>query len=1784
MGNQPGNQPAVMSFCCSTCRTVDAIIKDQVTRMLFRKNIVSTRTLLQLTVAVAFLVGGVVSAVAAGTTNAPLLVPYTVTTLAGNPQFAAGTTSLLAGYFGEGVLATPSATKPGATLNGAFSEAVDSAGNVYIADSGNYIIREVNAQTGLITTIAGVIPKGCSGVSCSLKVSGCADGVPAYGNPLGTGLKGIAVDNYDNVYFLDGNTNSVSVIYRGGSRVATFIALEDPAGVAASGGVAQPGYVYHVAGTMNLGTCSSTSGNTDNALAFGGTTLHGASQISLDSAGNIYIADVSNSTVRVINTQLTPQTFFQYTVQPGFLRSITNCNALLTTPCPTATTTTVANTGINGPVNAIVYNSQYKIAQADAYGNIYQLNGTGGGTGPPGIYSATTYAGGAPLTNLLIAEAPNLAGYYGPTVGNAPAELNAQGLPTYGNSYMTMSNPQVSSALPGSFPDVLVTTNSSFNIRPSHLMSDNFGSLWYMDNHYPEFSRIDQYTSLATDMIGSTGMRATANVAGISGVTINGNPVNYLAPASFSNPWYCVYGSAAHPWQAGPITYDPEGDGCPSVLGRLSGNYTAQSDGLGNIIMGDGGESLVRLLSLGNAFPATTVGTATPVTQPIQVHFSLGNPPALGAGVNDSSASGFYAAGNTFKITGLTSDFTLDQTDAEFPLGSLLTATVNAYGNNQNTTAFGTVSGLPTCTEMGQYPTATADTDVDCLAYVTFTPQGPGLRQAQLQVTTANGSVYNFPLSGVGLGGQLAIDGGSSLPIAATGLGKTAGVAVTSGGTVYIADPANNRIVVEPAGGGTQTTLALTFPACPTPAVLGVQCGVTPTTLSGPMGVAVDIAGNVYISDTGNNRILKVNPNTNVATLLGNNLWISGAAAGVQSSTAPGSAVTATTAPPQYQFKAPQGLAVDLFNNVYVADTGNGVVVEIPSNIALGGATPLLQYPNAPTFINPVAVATDSTGNIYVADTKNATGQIVKLPPGGGDLVTLPTSQFPGVAGSSLLSPNGVAVDGAGNVYVSDSSANTVMEFPSGSGAHAVPFALNFPNLNTPAGLALDAYGNLYVADSGNKQILWDNRLTPNLNFGTVPQDQSSVATIPLTITNIGTQPVTLLSPFTSTPSILDFTIANNSCAAGLLLGGVTCSISVSFNPTSDTSRSGITVNINGTGNTSQQITLQANGEQPLAKVVLTAGYSSGTVPAAGLTATITATVTQPNIPGDTPTGTVAFSYTILGDGTTGTATGTLSGSGGVATATFALPTLLSGRRYTINAVYTSTDPLDTGTTASPLVLYVPGVPVTVTAGSVTFQYGTTPPKITGTVTGITDPAVTYTFTSAASATTAIGTYPIIVVFSGGTYLNYGFPAAVTSTGGPAIVTETAAPLSYSIPNFTAAFGAPDLSYGALGVVTGALNGDTFSATFTNPASSVLNVGTYTIQPTVTGAHVGDYTVTAKSSTLTVTQAASNISVAAAQTSVLNTTVGVSSATILLTAGTSVPAGKGTPSGTITVSDTFTPILLTAPGPGAAQAPVLTTLPLVGGSVTYIPTSTTPGTHIYSFAYSGDSNFQCSVVGQAATSSCPTTGTTATKLLIDYPDFTLSSSTGVVNIIPGIIPSGNGLPPAANQSSAATESAVITVAGVLGFNGNVALTCTTQNPSYITCAMTPPTVALTASGTGASSASVFSVQTPATLPLGFFNSAQVRTSATRTALAFLPFGVLAFCVRRRRRLSKMLWMLIAIAAVGAGMQGCGGNQVDFYTPVPTGPQTVTITATYTAPPGSTIPSETRTFIVPITIN
>jgi len=563
-------------------------------------------------------------------------------------------------------------------------------------------------------------------------------------------------------------------------------------------------------------------------------------------------------------------------------------------------------------------------------------------------------------------------------------------------------------------------------------------------------------------------------------------------------------------------------------------------------------------------------------------------------------------------------------------------------------------------------------------------------------------------------------------------------------------------------------------------------------------------------------------------------------------------------------------------------------------------------------------------------------------------------------------------------------------------------------------------------------------------------------------------------------------------------------------------------------------------------------------------------------------------------------------------------------------------------------VVRVPGVAETATDTSLIYTYGVVPVVPVGTLSPALPAGVTATFTSAASQYSSIGTYPITVVFSGGNFCGYGFPAVNLAAGGPATVTENPATLTVVLPAFTVPYGAADINYAAQMVITGAVGGATgdikkLSATFTPSNSSILNASAtpYVVVPTMTGKPIGNYTVKITNGSLTVTQAPTTIGIAAAKTSLLPTAL--SGATYGIGVTTLVSQGKGTPSGTVSISDTFVPIIATPPGTGptvpacsifftgsttsgsatvtgvsssfglaAGQAiagpgiPVgatlaanglgsftlsgsatataagvvlsstvpastlcntTTTLSLVAGYIVYTPTNTTPGTHYLGFAYSGDSNFQ------AATTSV------TSNLLVDNADFTLTSNTTVVPVLPGTVPSGNGLAAAVGQNSAYPGSAAISINAILGETGVINLFCQTQNPSYVSCSMTPGSVTLPAAGTAQTS--IVSVWTPLTLPLGF-SASQIRTSSTRTVWAFLPLGILAFCVRRRRRLSKALWMLVAIAALSTWTSGCAGNRVDFYTPVPQGPQTVTVTGTGTSiTPGVGV--VTRSFVVPISI-
>jgi len=190
-------------------------------------------------------------------------------------------------------------------------------------------------------------------------------------------------------------------------------------------------------------------------------------------------------------------------------------------------------------------------------------------------------------------------------------------------------------------------------------------------------------------------------------------------------------------------------------------------------------------------------------------------------------------------------------------------------------------------------------------------------------------------------------------------------------------------------------------------------------TFNSPRGVAVDGAGNVYVADTGNHRIRKISPAGVVTTLAGtgSTVFVDG----------PG--ITAT-------FNQPFGVAVDGTGNVYVADVFNHRIRKITSagavtTLAGDGTQGFLDNANGTSarFDAPFGVAVDGAGNVYVGDTQNH--RIRKITSAGA-VTTLAGNGTTGSADANGTSaqfafPFGVAVDGAGgNVYVADQNNNRI--------------------------------------------------------------------------------------------------------------------------------------------------------------------------------------------------------------------------------------------------------------------------------------------------------------------------------------------------------------------------------------------------------------------------------------------------------------------------------------------------------------------------------------------------------------------------------------------------------------------------------------------------------------------------------------------------------------------------------------------------------------------------------------
>lgn len=246
--------------------------------------------------------------------------------------------------------------------------------------------------------------------------------------------------------------------------------------------------------------------------------------------------------------------------------------------------------------------------------------------------------------------------------------------------------------------------------------------------------------------------------------------------------------------------------------------------------------------------------------------------------------------------------------------------------------------------------------------------------------------------------------------------------------------------------------------------------------MSGPTGVALDSAGNLYIADTYNNVIRKVAISStgvigNITTAAGN---------GTQGSGGDNVAGGATAA----ELNSPQAVAVDSAFNLYIADTGNNLIREVlaASNTIItiaGGPLPAVQL-NAPSG---VAVDSSSPANVYIADAGNNvirewSGGVMTLAAGNG------TAGFAGdgVTGGAttvaeLNHPLGVMVDGSGDLYIGDTYNERVRKVTggiivtvagNGSFGHSSSsgIAATAAPLGGPNGMALDGSGNLYIADS----------------------------------------------------------------------------------------------------------------------------------------------------------------------------------------------------------------------------------------------------------------------------------------------------------------------------------------------------------------------------------------------------------------------------------------------------------------------------------------------------------------------------------------------------------------------------------------------------------------------------------------------------------------------------------------------------------------------------------------------
>ena len=944
----------------------------------------------------------------------------TITTIAGTGEF---------GFSGDG--------GPAAAARLAFphSVAVDSAGNVYIIDSGNRRIRKIDS-TGTITTIAGTGEFGFSG-----------DGGPAVEAELRRPL-GVAVDSAGNVYIADvidyrirkvDSTGTITTIagtgrsgFSGDGGPAVEAELRRPYGVA----VDSAGNVYiadvsdhRIRKVDSTGTITTIAGTGECCFSGDGgpaveAELRNPYGVAVDSAGNVYIADVSNHRIRKVDSTGTITTIagtgeFGFSGDGG--------------PAVEAELYDPAGVAVDSAGNVYITDvSNHRIRKVDSTGTIITIAGTGefgfSGDGGPAVEAELR----SPL-GVAVDSAGNL--YIADTGNRRIRKIDSTG------TIITIA---------GTGECCFVSTDDGGPAAAARLAYpygvavDSAGNLYIADTGNQRIRKID-----------STGTIITIAGTGEFGFSGDGGPA---VEAELRNPYGVAVDSAGNVYIAdtgnrrirkidstgtiitiagtGECCFVSTDDGGPAAAARLAYPYGVAVDSAGNLYIADTGNRRIRKLTPGGGStppnptgpavtlpgkpPAPTVSAATPNSLTVEWM----EPENTGPAITDYDVQ--YREGGSGGFT-----------DAQHE-GTALTATLTGLSPD---TVYEVQVRARNATGTGAW-----------------SESGEGRTSPQQTIDTVAGT-GRFGFSG---------DGG---PAVEAELYSPRGVAVDSAGNLYIADFGNRRIRKIDST-GTITTIAGTgeygFSGDGGPAVAAQ--------LRSPHGVAVDSAGNVYIADSSNRRIRKIDSTGTITTIAGTGEFgFSGDG---------GPAVEA-------KLRNPRGVAVDSAGNVYIADFSNRRIRKVDSTGTIttiagtgkkgfsGDGGPAVEA----ELYSPYGVAVDSAGNVYIADFRirkvDSTGTIDTV--AGTGRLGFSGDGGPAVA-AQLRSPYGVAVDSAGNIYIADSLNHRIRKVDStgtittvagtgepgfsGDGGPAVATLLN-----RPGGVAVDGAGNIYIADSFNHRI-----------------------------------------------------------------------------------------------------------------------------------------------------------------------------------------------------------------------------------------------------------------------------------------------------------------------------------------------------------------------------------------------------------------------------------------------------------------------------------------------------------------------------------------------------------------------------------------------------------------------------------------------------------------------------------------------------------------------------------------